>query len=224
MNDMYSIISRLARLEESLDSAEKSVNTLGPTEKAKKISVLTAKTDPKHPFDGKLVGGCEESVSEEVSQDMLSKVKSSLTDYLEKLEDSKKADEDLIAKKKEDLDLKKKEIKDLELQIKQKKEQEEALEEDPTDQPGVEGTGELQDPTYGEGYDQPAVKTVVMDDMTECGIYGDEETGFEIRRGNKILPSKFKAMNDAEMALDMYRAHRARKSQVDNSADYLEEK
>jgi ABC-type sulfate/molybdate transport systems ATPase subunit len=59
--DIYSIVERLRILEEGLNANQKSVNQLSATFKPKTVAVLTAKTDPKNPMGGKLVGGCEES-------------------------------------------------------------------------------------------------------------------------------------------------------------------
>ena len=64
-----------------------------------------------------------------------------------------------------------------------------------------------------------AVKTVT----NECGlweIHGNEPSGFEIRHGNNAMRSRFKTIEEAEMALEMFAARRAKK---DDSADYIEE-
>ena len=53
-----------------------------------------------------MVGGVE--FAEEKSDDVLSKVKASLADYLKSAEEEVKHDHELIQKKKQDLDLKKK--------------------------------------------------------------------------------------------------------------------
>lgn len=75
----------------------------------------------------------DKKLGEEASDDMLTKVKASFADYLQKLEDNIKQDKDLLAKKKDDFDLKKKKMKDLELQIKQKKAEQEEVNEDAED-------------------------------------------------------------------------------------------
>ena len=89
-NDIYSIVERLRILEEGLDKNQRSVNQLSATFKPKTVAVLTAKTDPKNPMAGKLVGGCEESEELEeaiTSEDVLDKVKSSFVEYLKSIED-----------------------------------------------------------------------------------------------------------------------------------------
>jgi hypothetical protein len=63
------------------------------------------------------------------------------------------------------------------------------------------------------------VKTVA----NECGlfeIHGNEPSGFEIRHGNNAMRSRFKSIDEAVMALEMFAARRA---QQDESADYIEE-
>ena len=55
-------------------------------------------------------------------------------------------------------------------------------------------------------------------------IHGDERQGFTIRRAGKELSTRFKSLAEAEMALEMFAAHRARQQAADQSADYIEEK
>jgi hypothetical protein len=274
-NDIYSIVERLRILEEGLDKNQRSVNQLGATFKPKTVAVLTAKTDPKNPMGGKLVGGCEESVANE---DVLEKVKSSLTDYLKSIEDKYK-DADLKDKKTDDGDLKDKVKKDLDLIAKELDEDHQELEvgdrvmvtgpnhyegefaevaefspsgkfvvvkfdngdeasmhlsdvefhddqedvedevnEDPT---SFEPTTDMPAPveTYPTLPESAPVKTVT----NECGlweIHGNEPTGFEIRHGNNAMHSKFKSIDEAVMALEMFAA---RKKAQDESADYIEE-
>ena len=63
------------------------------------------------------------------------------------------------------------------------------------------------------------VKTVT----NECGlweVHGDEPSGFEIRHGNRAMRSRFKTIDEAVMALEMFAA---RKKIQDESKDYIEE-
>ena len=93
----------------------------------------------------------------------------------------------------------------------------------PVNEDPIEGddTGDIapepvQNPVMPESV---AVKTVT----NECGlweIHGNEPTGFEIRHGNRPLRSKFKSIDEAEMALEMFAA---RKKAKDESQDYIEE-
>ena len=55
-------------------------------------------------------------------------------------------------------------------------------------------------------------------DMFE--IHGNEHTGYEIRHGNRSMKSRFKNIDEATMAIEMFRA---RQRKQDQSADYIEE-
>ena len=148
----------------------------------------------------------EARLEEKASEDILSQVKASFTDYLKGLEDTIKQDREILDKKKRDLDLTKKSLKDLELQAPEK-------------------VTEFDMPGDVEECSAP-VKTFTLECGTECSIYGDEGNGFSIRRGERELPSRFGSVDDAEMALELFNARRAAKmnSVNDTDADYLEEK
>jgi hypothetical protein len=220
-NDIYSIVERLRILEEGLDKNQRSVNQLSATFKPKTVAVLTAKTDPKNPMAGKLVGGAEESVERddavleaEMSEDVLDKVKKSFTDFIKSIED-KIEDSDIKEKKKGDSDLKAKDKTDRDLVAK-------SVNEDPTeDEPAstdMNPTEPTIDPVLPES---KCVKSYPMEDGVICEIHGNEHDGFEIRRGDRCLPTRFKDIDQAEMALKMFQ-HRRRK--MDGQQDYLEEK
>jgi len=174
-----------------------------------------------------------------MEEDVLSKVKSSLADYLHSAEADLAQDKDLLAKKKQDLDLKKKELRDLALQAKPKHRNKEmesyGLDEDPTQEPASgEAPAMLTDPTLPEGMKSAPVKTVHVPVDEEVGlsggggavlveIHGDERVGFRIRRAGKELPRRFKSLAECEMALEMYMSHRKAQKVADESADYIEE-
>lgn len=219
-NNIYSIVERLRVLEEGLDKNQRSVNQLSATFKPKTVAVLTAKKDPKNPMAGKLVGGAEESQEDDravleadMAEDVLEKVKRSFTDFIKQAE--KSIDKEVQEKKREDTDLKKKDKKDRDLIAK-----EAPVTEDPTTQE-ISGTDQnpttLQiNPTYAEA---APVKTMT----TECGIYemhGNERDGFEVRRAGRSLPTRFKNLAQAEMAVEMFLARMKRQ---DESQDYLDE-
>jgi hypothetical protein len=220
-NDIYSIVERLRILEEGLDKNQRSVNQLSATFKPKTVAVLTAKTDPKNPMAGKLVGGAEESAERddavleaEMSEDVLDKVKKSFTDFIKSIED-KIEDSDIKEKKKGDSDLKAKDKTDRDLMAK-------SVNEDPTeDEPAATDLNPTEptiDPVLPES---KCVKSYPMEDGVICEIHGNEHDGFEIRRGDRCLPTRFKDIDQAEMALKMFQ-HRRRK--MDGQQDYLEEK
>jgi hypothetical protein len=95
------------------------------------------------------------------------------------------------------------------------------LDEDPTQSnPASDtATAPIQEPTYAAQSSAP-VKTMTLEDGRVCEIHGDEHTGFEIRHGNRKLPSRFKNLDHATMAMEMYQAHRRARNE---SADYIEE-
>jgi hypothetical protein len=221
-NDIYSIVERLRILEEGLSTNQKSVNQLGATFKPKTVSVLTAKTDPKNPMGGKLVGSSESIEDDEepldeaiTSEDTLSKVKASFADYLKSIADEVKQDSDLKDKKHEDTDIKQKSSVDRALQQKIKETEGEL-------NSALSGVVPAQQPAGEEGVsmkESTAVKTIT----NECGlweVHGDEKTGFEIRHGNRRLPTRFKNLDEAEMALEMFNARRRK---INDSADYIDE-
>jgi hypothetical protein len=209
-NDIYSIVERLRILEEGLDKNQRSVNQLSATFKPKTVAVLTAKTDPKNPLAGKLVGSSESveqhnaMLETEMVEDVLDTVKRSFTDYLKTLEDELKSDPDLKDKIVTDSDIKIKDTVDRALKSKEPAVNKDAAPEEPeTVVPEV------------------AVKSVTLSNGIMCEIHGNEQDGFEIRRGTQSLPTRFKNIAQAEMAMEMYRA-RMRKQ--DESQDYMEER
>lgn len=228
-NDIYNIVERLAILEgritpagvkKGLNPQQKSVPQLPALFKPKHISVLGSKKDPEHPMHGYMVGDSIEDNREPVeeavaNEDVLEKVKASFADYLKNVADEIKQDTDLKDKKREDSDLKKKDKKDLDLIA---KEIIKTIDEDPTtDDETIEQPATPQeDPVMAESH---PVKTIT----NECGlweIHGNEPTGFEIRHGNSRMRSRFKSLEEAEMALEMFAAH---KRKADESQDYIEE-
>ena len=110
-NDIRDILQRLTAVESrltpvgvksGLNQQQKSVPQLPALFKPHHIKALGAKTDPKHPMDGYMVGdsveprrtALEEAMAE-IEEDMLSKVKKDLTTYLDKLEKRVRVDRDL---------------------------------------------------------------------------------------------------------------------------------
>ena len=113
----------------------------------------------------------------------------------------------------------------------------EEVNEEPNQTPaGGEGVANETDPTYAQGgnstYAESAtapVKTVNVP-LDEMGgsvlveIHGDERAGFCIKRAGKKMATRFATLEEAEMALEMYNAHRAQMASANQSADYIEEK
>ena len=284
-NDIRDILQRLTAVEgrltpvgvkSGLHKQQKSVPQLPALFKPHHIKALGSKTDPAHPMDGYMVGdsiepkktALEEAMAE-IEEDMLSKVKKDLTQYLDKLEKRVRVDRDL---------------KDKALDAVQKRQPEEEIEEfapvggddcEPDEEEilrklaaqwwnGTEqqmakaqntlaamgweiGQDESGDDDAGvflvragdvngdsymafnhsdldlnEEIDTP-VATFEMDDGMALECWGDDHQGYELRHGKRALPSKFKNLDDAGMAVKLYQA-RQRAQQRDSNTDYIEER
>ena len=224
--DIRSILDRLATVEEGkltpvnvkhgLNKQQKSADQLPALFKPRDISpTLTKKPYQKHPMDGKLVGDSIEPTKspleearQEVEEDMLSKVKRTFVDYLERLEDDNKIDGHLVRKAKDELDI-----------ANDPDPENEEIEEDPTQQDLdiVPAQAPVQEPVMAES----PVKTYPMEDGSMLGCYGDEKRGFEIRHGERKLPTRFRNVNDADMAVKIFQK---RNNKPQGNQDYLEER
>jgi hypothetical protein len=183
--------------------------------------VLGGNPNKKAPSAGYMVGSNESEENDEealeeavTSEDKLDKVKKSFADYLDSIADEKK-DTDLKDRVRVDRDLSKRPAKDASIIAKQIV----GVAEDPTEEnPVVQmPTAPVQEPTYAES---APVKTVALEDGRACEIHGDESRGFEIRHGGRSMKSRFKNLDQAQMALEMYQAKQRKQ---DLSADYIEE-
>lgn len=242
-NDIKIILERMSVLEgkttpvnvkHGLNAQQKSVHQLPALFKPKSASpVLTSKRDPEHPMHGELVGdsieptqtALEEAMTG-IEEDMVSRAKRDLAYYLGQL--GKKTSDDgqrdgsyknldkLEKKQRIDRDLLDKAVDAVK---KKQAEEDQGITEDPTEQeigsdaPAVP----IQNPQLPEG----VVKTYEMEDgsMVEC--YGDEQRGFELRRGSRALPTRFRNMSDADVAVKLFKK---RQQPQDISQDYVEER
>ncbi len=335
-NDIYSIVERLAILEgritptnvkHGLNKQQKSVPQMPALFRPKTQKILGGNSSAKNPMSGYAFGGCEEDVKiniqpeedrttivgeGDVAEDVLDKVKRSLTDYLKNLEDEIKSDSDLKDKKKEDGDIKVKDTTDRDLVAKDdmdegwrsalggaalagamamggagaaqaqssgpnivnpttviqqiqsgkiqnqndlmsalgnasnkqgvwKQLQNTAGMQGSSDINGIIGAishrntaGSQQQPVKSVNQSRSFVqnpsdnfeesKLAPVNTITnECGLWemhGDEHTGFEIRRAGRCLPTRFKNLDEAEMAIEMF-AQRQRKH--NEAQDYIDE-
>jgi hypothetical protein len=204
-------------VKHGLNKQQKSVDQLPALFKPRDISpTLTKKPYQKHPMDGKLVGDSIEPTKspleeamQEVEEDMLSKVKRTFVDYLERLEDDNKIDGHLVRKAKDELDI----ANDPD------PENESEIQEDPTQQDLdiVPAQAPVQEPVMAES----PVKTYPMEDGSMLECYGDEKRGFEIRHGERKLPTRFRNVNDADMAVKIFQK---RNNKPQGNQDYLEER
>jgi hypothetical protein len=69
--------------------------------------------------------------------------------------------------------------------------------------------------------------TFEMADGIALECWGNDDSGYELRHGEKRLPSRFKSLDDAGMAVKLYQARRRQQQQrpeQDPSQDYIEER
>jgi hypothetical protein len=68
--------------------------------------------------------------------------------------------------------------------------------------------------------------TFEMADGKSMDCYGDDDQGYELRHGGKALPSRFKSLDDAGMAVRLYQARKQKQQRPtqDLSQDYIEER
>jgi len=73
---------------------------------------------------------------------------------------------------------------------------------------------------------QAPVATFEMADGKSLSCYGNDNDGYELRHGEQALPSKFKNLDHAGMAVKLYQARKKRQQrpEQDPSQDYIEER
>lgn len=207
-NDIYSIVERLAILEgritptaarHGLNAQQRSVPQMPALFKPKIQKILGGNPDAKDPGSGYMFGDSVEN-DKEMAEDVVSKVRKSLSDYLSNLQDEIKSDSDLRDKTTGDSDIKDKRPDHRDLK--------------PRDV-------------------TPAAKVLEMATGQVCEIHGNDKEGYEIRHGDRTLPTRFKDITHAEMAVEMYNArlhdrapeqHPTQSQEPDCDPDYIEEK
>ena len=227
-HDIAKILDRLRMIESDLTPAsvrhglnkqQKSVPQLPALFKPENISPVLGSNTQKKPLGKNMVGDSKEPVAlarhmSAIDEDLLSRVKQDLGQYLDYLE----------AKKDDEIDDKKKRLVRQAAQQVQDRNPAKAgnqNEYSETEEPMLSGTAMMSPVSVGES-NEP-VKIIQLEDGTCLECHGDDDSGFEIRHGDRVLPSRFRSMADAEMAVNMYKAHRGGQPQ-DSSDDYLEEK
>jgi hypothetical protein len=202
-----------------LNKQQKSVPQLPALFKPENISPVLGSNNQKKPLGKNMVGDSKEPVAlarhmSEIDEDMLSRVKQDLGQYLDYLE----------AKKDDEIDNKKKRLVRQAAQQVQDRNPAKAGNQDEyseTQEPMMSGTAMMSPVSVGESNDP--VRIIQLEDGSCLECYGDDDQGFEIRHGDRVLPSRFQSIADAEMAVNMFRAHRRGQPQ-DSSDDYIEEK
>jgi hypothetical protein len=212
-------------VKHGLNPQQKEVPQLPALFKPKTQKILGGNPNAKNPMSGYMVGDSvdhDEEADKEIveaakvdEEKLLDKVKKSLIDYLESVEETleKKIDRDL-GQKPADRDIGKKDKNNKDLVT-----TEQELEEDPTEEDPViqDSTPPIQNPTYAES---ACVKSMMLENGAMFEIHGNEHTGFEIRHGNRTMKSRFKNIDEAAMAIEMFRA---RQKKNNESQDYIEE-
>ena len=226
-HDIAKILDRLRMIESDLtpvsvkhglNRQQKSVPQLPALFKPENISPVLGSNNQKKPLGKNMVGDSKEPVAlarhmSEIDEDMLSRVKQDLGQYLDYLE----------AKKDDDIDNKKKRLVRQAAQQVQDRNPAKAGNQDEyseTEEPMLSGTAMMSPVSVGES-DQP-VKIIQLEDGSCLECHGNDDRGFEIRLGGRVLPSRFRTLDEAEMAVEMFRAHRRGLPQ-DPGDDYLEE-
>jgi len=235
---IYGIIERLALIEgkttpvsvrHGLNKQQQGVPQLPALLKPRNISpTLTKKPYQAHPLDGYMVG--ENALAEamqEVEEDMISRVKGQFADYLEKLEKENHLDSRLVRKAK------------AELNIDDDPQTEDEVEENATWDQDVQPIGDPADTEVAHGVEDhiaaavaaPAApmsamsespaRTYTLEDGTCLECWGDDESGYEVRHGERSLPTRFPRIDHADMAVKLFQKRRQRQ---DQSQDYIEER
>jgi hypothetical protein len=224
-HDIAKILDRLRMIESDLtpvsvkhglNKQQKSVPQLPALFKPENISPVLGSNNQKKPLGKNMVGDSKEPVAlarhmSEIDEDMLSRVKQDLGQYLDYLE----------AKKDDEIDNKKKRLVRQAAQKVQDRNPAKSGNQDEyseTEEPMLSGTAIM---TPVSEYHEPA-KVIQLEDGSCLECYGNDDSGFEIRLGGRVLPSRFRTLDEAEMAVEMFRAHRRGLPQ-DPSDDYLEE-
>jgi len=226
-DDIAKILDRLRVIESDLtpvsvrhglNRQQKSVPQLPALFKPENVSPVLGNDTQKKPLGKHMVGDGKNASAlarhmSEIDEDMLSRVRQDLGQYLDYLE----------AKKEDELDDKKKRLTQQaaeKVQDKNPAKPGNQQEYDETEEPMMSGTAMMSPVSVGEcNY----VKTIALEDGAEFECWEHPESGVEIRHAGRVLPSRFRSMADADMAVNMFGAHRRGQPQ-DSSDDYLEEK
>ena len=230
-----------------LNAQQKSAGQLPALFKPTNISPTLSKPPyQKNPLAGKLVGDSVEprkspleEAMQEVEEDMVSKVKQNFADYLEKLEKQNHLDSHLVKKAKHDLD------------IGDDQEVDEQDEEDAADSDELDSSEDVEEATWdsdvapvGDPADtevahgveddlaaavaKPAApmsespaRTYTLEDGTCLECWGDDDNGYELRHGERSLPTRFPNIDHADMAVKLFQKRRQKQ---DLSQDYIEER
>ena len=247
-NDISTILHKLAQIEAAPARRTMSEAKISPAApqlpalfKPKKITPVLGAKEKQHPTHGYFVGDDVEvgqtpleEAMKSVEEDVIEKVRKDLTSYLDALASEQQTDKELKDKAKDS-------VRDANDAIPgvQKMADESTLGKLAGGIVGGALTksvgGAMAGAAIGDeltGKSQPPVinsegaliKRIALEDGTSCDIHGSEADGFEIRRGERRLPTKFRNIDDAETAIDLWKGHRAQRGQSDSNQDYVDER
>ena len=169
--------------------------------------VLGSDTDPEHPMRGKMVGDDVqidvaqtplEAQMHHVEEDIVEKVRRDLNSYLDALRTTTAPDRKLVQKAKQGIGMN--------------------MDEDPTE--SEPPAAYVPEPTVNPIMPESAVTTIAMEDGRTCEVYGDADRGYEIGHSGRKLKTRFKTLEQATLAVEMYRRRCAEAAQ---DRDYLDE-
>ena len=226
-DDIAKILDRLRMIESDLtpvsvkhglNKQQKSVPQLPALFKPDNISPVLTNQTQKKPLGKNMFGDSKEPSAlarqmSEIDEDMLSRVRNDLTQYLDYLEAKK--DDDLEDKKKS---LERQAAKKVQDRNPAKPGDQQEYDEQSTE-PMLSGTAMMSPVSVGES---THLRTIALEDGTCLECWGNPDSSIEIRHSGRVLPSRFRTLDEAEMAVEMFRAHRRGLPQ-DLNDDYLEE-
>lgn len=245
-NDISTILQKLAQIESTPTRRTVSEAKISPAApklpalfKPKKITPVLGAKEKQHPTHAYFVGDdvevgqnpLEEAIKS-VEEDVIAKVRKDLTSYLDTLASEQKTDQELKDKAKDSVQ----DANDA-LPGVQKMADESTLGKVAGGIVGGALTksvgGAITGAAIGDELtsDNPAavpecalIKRIALEDGTSCAIHGSEADGFEIRRGERRLPTRFRNIDDAETAVELWKGHRAQRGQQDSNQDYVDER
>ena len=222
-NSIANILKRLAVIESDitpvstksgLNAQQKSVPQLPALFKPEPVSPVLGSNKQSKPFGKYMVGDDVEPTRSalaermtDIDEDMLSRVRKDLTQYLDQLEDKKK-------------ELERKASKEIQDRNPAKADDQEVSEDPTQDEPS--GEDYVPPPTINPVMAEAGpVKTITLEDGTCLEAYGDDESGYQVRHGERSLPTRFPRIDHADMAVKLFQKRRQKQ---DLSQDYIEER
>jgi hypothetical protein len=133
-----------------------------------------------------------------VEEDIVEKVRRDLNSYLDALRTTTAPDRKLVQKAKQGIGMN--------------------MDEDPTE--SEPPAAYVPEPTVNPIMPESAVTTIAMEDGRTCEVYGDADRGYEIGHSGRKLKTRFKTLEQATLAVEMYRRRCAEAAQ---DRDYLDE-